>query len=116
MERPVSELLEELEKVFPDFLDTNKLIDMGFTKKIVDEALGYDLVNYQMATDPNEPRKIWISDKGFLVVYQIQIKKSIEKLDESIKQFSKISTYLSMVIIFLTVVIIGLTAVQIFFR
>ncbi len=108
MARSLIELLEELEKMFPDPLDEGELIERGFDKKTVSEAIGNALVNYQYGENPTEPQKLWISDKGFLIFYQMQMKKSVEKLDDSIIQFNKNSTWLSRLMIILTIVIIGL--------
>ena len=134
METILGDLLEEMDKLYPENITIKELKKRGFSQKIIIESLHKGFIDYpyEMRDYPIEEAEIKdtmfviLSSNGFLALNQIRIKKATDELNKSIVNFDKSSDkssknmidltvwikWLSIGLLFISIVQIGLLLKQ----
>ena len=134
METILGDLIEEMDKLYPENITIKELKKRGFSQKIIIESLHKGFIDYpyEMRDYPIEEAEIKdtmfviLSSNGFLALNQIRIKKATDELNKSIVNFDKSSDkssknmidltvwikWLSIGLLFISIVQIGLLLKQ----
>ena len=97
MDKRIDELLEELYKAYPKFIEEDDLIAKGFSGKLILQAYGSQLINHDLS--PQMKRKVILNSDGFLMIANLKLKKSIDEFNKSSNKWSFLLTILTAIML-----------------
>lgn len=120
-EAQYGDVLEELDKTFPNYVTYSKLQSKGYLQRTF-ELAEWNLIelkhksNHRTSENHEEEiirtgQEYRLNTKGFEFLNQIRIKKSLNNLDSSIKKFDKTASKQANILIILTIAIVILTII-----
>lgn len=83
-ETQLKELLNDFDKAFPDGLSEEDILGKGHSSKLIERAMNSQLIR-------NINNKYHLNKEGLEMLISLRTKESIDKLDNSIKNFDESS-------------------------